>query len=207
MYFWSHHCWLEATISVYVGDGRNTLKACWEVHAIPTKKSWTYYSTVVPSSARFLGSTVVLHERGPLFRILGPPKQQVSNIFKKFQSAGRSLLMMHENLHFSKQILHNFFQNFLFSIPWKIHEKPLSFCQPFYWPWIFNLHFSLEPGIVEACNMAHLNPVSLKINLVGWNPPFMPLSWSKCEKNEFFQYFSRRWARCFRLEMSLENMF
>ena len=152
-------------------------------------------------------STVVLHERGPLFRILGPPKQQVSNIFKKFQSAGRSLLMMHENLHFSKQILHNFFQNFLFSIPWKIHEKPLSFCQPFYWPWIFNLHFSLEPGIVEACNMAHLNPVSLKINLVGWNPPFMPLSWSKCEKTEFFQYFSRRWARCFRLEMSLENMF
>ena len=151
--------------------------------------------------------TVVLHERGPLFRILGPPKQQVSNIFKKFQSAGRSLLMMHENLHFSKQILHNFFQNFLFSIPWKIHEKPLSFCQPFYWPWIFNLHFSLEPGIVEACNMAHLNPVSLKINLVGWNPPFMPLSWSKCEKTEFFQYFSRRWARCFRLEMSLENMF
>ena len=115
--------------------------------------------------------------------------------------------MMHENLHFSKQILHNFFQNFLFSIPWKIHEKPLSFCQPFYWPWIFNLHFSLEPGIVEACNMAHLNPVSLKINLVGWNPPFMPLFWSKCEKNEFFQYFSRRWARCFRLEMSLENMF
>ena len=152
-------------------------------------------------------TTVVLHERGPLFRILGPPKQQVSNIFKKFQSAGRSLLMMHENLHFSKQILHNFFQNFLFSIPWKIHEKPLSFCQPFYWPWIFNLHFSLEPGIVEACNMAHLNPVSLKINLVGWNPPFMPLSWSKCEKTEFFQYFSRRWARCFRLEMSLENMF
>ena len=115
--------------------------------------------------------------------------------------------MMHENLHFSKQILHNFFQNFLFSIPWKIHEKPLSFYQPFYWPWIFNLHFSLEPSIVEACHMAHLNPVSLKINLVGWNPPFMPLSWSKCEKTEFFQYFSRRWARCFRLEMSLENMF
>ena len=27
--------------------------------------------------------TVVLHERGPLFQILGPPKQQVSNIFKK----------------------------------------------------------------------------------------------------------------------------
>ena len=121
-----------------------------------------------------MAATVVLHERGPLFRTLRPPKQQVSNIFKKFQSAGRSLLMMHENLHFSKQILHNFFQNFLFSIPWKIHEKPLSFCQPFYWPWIFNLHFSLEPGIVEACNMAHLNPVSLKINLVGWNPPFMP---------------------------------
>ena len=82
-----------------------------------------------------------------------------------------------------------FFQNFLFSIPWKIHEKPLSFCQPFYWPWIFNLHFSLEPGIVEACNMAHLNPVSLKINLVGWNPPFMPLSWSKCEKPNFFSTF------------------
>ena len=70
------------------------------------------FNTLFPKT-----STVVLHERGPLFRILGPPKQQVSNIFKKFQSAGRSLLMMHENLHFSKQILHNFFQNFLFSIP------------------------------------------------------------------------------------------
>ena len=125
-----------------------------------------------------LCSTVVLHERGPLFRILGTPKQQVSNIFKKFHSAGRSLLMMHENLHFSKQILHIFFSKFSVQYSRKIHEKPLSFCQPFYWPWIFNLHFSLEPGIVEACNMAHLNPVSLKINLVGWNPPFMPLSWN-----------------------------
>ena len=135
--------------------------------------TWVNYPELTNQCHKML-CTVVLYERGPLFRILGPPKQQVSNIFKKFQSAGRSLLMMHENLHFSKQILHNFFQNFLFSIPWKIHEKPLSFCQPFYWPWIFNLHFSLEPGIVEACNMAHLNPVSLKINLVGWNPPFMP---------------------------------
>ena len=144
---------------------------------------------------------------GHFSKYSGHPNNKFQTFLKKFQSAGRSLLMMHENLHFSKQILHNFFQNFLFSIPWKIHEKPLSFCQPFYWPWIFNLHFSLEPGIVEACNMAHLNPVSLKINLVGWNPPFMPLSWSKCEKTEFFQYFSRRWARCFRLEMSLENMF
>ena len=100
-----------------------------------------------------------------------------------------------------------FFKIFCSVFPEKFIKKTLSFYQPFYWPWIFNLHFSLEPGIVEACNMAHLNPVSLKINLVGWNPPFMPLSWSKCEKNEFFQYFSRRWARCFRLEMSLENMF
>ena len=34
-----------------------------------------------PPRELFCCITVVLHERGPLFRILGPPKQQVSNIF------------------------------------------------------------------------------------------------------------------------------
>ena len=100
-----------------------------------------------------------------------------------------------------------FFKIFSSVFPEKFMKNHFHFANLFYWPWIFNLHFSLEPGIAEACNMAHLNPVSLKINLVGWNPPFMPLSWSKCEKTEFFQYFSRQWARCFRLEMSWEYMF
>ena len=76
-------------------------------------------------------STVVLHERGPLFRILGPPKQQVSNIFKKFQSAGRSLLMIHENLHFSTQILHNFFKIFCSVFPEKFMKNHFHFTNLF----------------------------------------------------------------------------
>ena len=156
---------------------------------------------------QFSYSTVILHERGPLFRILGPPKQQVSNIFEKFQRGDSRLVILHDYLCFSMQISPKKFQFFWSSICLETHVLLLSFYQPFYWPWIFNLHFSLEPSIVEACHMAHSNPVSQKINLMGWNPPFMPLSLSKCEKPEFFQYFSRRWARCFRLEMSLENMF
>ena len=58
-------------------------------------------------------TTVVLHERGPLFQILGPPKQQVSNIFKKFQRGDSRLVILHEILSFSMQILKpNLFSTF-----------------------------------------------------------------------------------------------
>ena len=43
-----------------------------------------------------LPTTVVLHEREQLLRILGPPKVQVSKCSKKFQSGDRSLLFIHE---------------------------------------------------------------------------------------------------------------
>ena len=122
---------------------------------------------IISGRPLMLVDTVILHERGPLFRILGPPKQQVSNIFKKFQRKDSRLVILHDILCFLCRFHQKSF-NFLWSsICLENQDFLFSFYQPFYWPWIFNLHFSLEPSIVEACHMAHLNPVSLKINLKG----------------------------------------
>ena len=67
-------------------------------------------------------------ERGPLFRILGPPKQQVSNIFKKIQRGDSRLVILHEILSFLMQILPKKFQFFWSSICLETEDLLSNLC-------------------------------------------------------------------------------
>ena len=64
------------------------------------------------------------------------------------------------------QIWHKIFQNFWSSIYCKIQNLPFKFYQPFYWPWIFNLPFSLVISYRDFCQVAHWKAGSMQIFLM-----------------------------------------
>ena len=107
------------------------------------------------------------------YEYLGHPKSKFQNALKNYRVEIGVYLLYTKFSIFQCRIITKIFRIFGPVFTDKLTIQHLNSTNLFTGLEFSTCTFLWNQVIVEACHMAHLNPVTLKINLMGWNPLFM----------------------------------